>query len=679
MHESLLLGVATVFVLGLGAQWIAWRFRFPSILLLLVFGFVAGPVTGLLAPEQLQGDWVFTFVAVSVGIILFEGGLSLRLDELRDVKKAVRNLITIGVAITGVLAGLGAYYLLGFNVALSVVIGAILTVTGPTVVIPLLRHVRPSGRVGTVAKWEGITIDPIGAIIAVLVLETVILLEEAPAHGGEGIGGALGHLFEGLMMEAVVGVGAAAIGTVTLVLLLRRRLVPDFLQNPLTLAMVVAIFAVSNLLKEESGLLATTLMGIALANQKYFSVRRLIEFKEDLRVLLISLLFIVLSARLDLSALNYVTWESLLFLAALILVIRPIAAWVSLAGTAMTGKEKAFLAWLAPRGIVAAAVASLFSFRLEPYFPAQTDGLVPIIFLVIVGTVAVYGLTISPVARWLGLASPDPQGVLFVGAHAWARALASALHEEGFAVLMVDSNPKNVREARRRGLPARRTNVLAEGVTDELDLGGIGRLLALTPNEEVNSLAALHFSEIFETSDTYQLAARSSDGVTATAELPQHLRGQPLFGPAVTFVELEERFEAGAEVRTIPIADRDTFGRLLTEYEEVVVPLFLVRGSSLYVFSQRDSNPTPQAGDRLIVLISPLDDERELRVDAEGSLLGTAVLPGSSRDDHDVTDPKESEPGDMHEVAEGNEPPSPHPVVGDKSSSADARSDPRRP
>ncbi len=633
MHESLLLGVATVFVLGLGAQWLAWRFRLPSILLLLVFGFVAGPVTGILHPEQLAGDWVFTFVAVSVGIILFEGGLSLRLDELREVKKAVRNLITIGVAITGVLAGLGAYYLLGFNAPLAVIIGAILTVTGPTVVLPLLRHVRPSGRVGTVAKWEGITIDPIGAILAVLVLETVILLHEAPADGGEGLGGALGHLFEGLMMEAVVGVGAAALGTLALVLLLRRRLVPDFLQNPLTLAIVVAIFAVSNLLKEESGLLATTLMGIGLANQKYFSVRRLIEFKEDLRVLLISLLFIVLSARLDASALDYVTWRSLLFVAVLMLVVRPVAVWVSLAGTALTKQEKGFLAWLAPRGIVAAAVASLFSFRLEPFFPEQTDGLVPIIFLVIVGTVAVYGLTIMPVARWLGLATPNPQGVLFVGAHRWARQIGKALHDEGFAVLMVDSNPKNVRDARRLGVTARRANVLAEGVTDELELGGIGRLVALTPNEEVNSLAALHFGEIFETNDLYQLTARSAEGATNLGELPQYLRGLPLFGPAVTFVDLDERFQQGAEVRVLPITDRDTFGHLIEQYEDVVTPLFLVRGHGLYVFSQRDSNPTPQAGDRLIAIVGPEDDEHELRFSEKGSLLLTAEDPGAAFED----------------------------------------------
>jgi hypothetical protein len=328
-----------------------------------------------------------------------------------------------------------------------------------------------------------------------------------------------------------------------------------------------------------------------------------------------------------------VTWRSLLFVAVLMLVVRPVAVWISLAGTALTNQEKAFMAWLAPRGIVAAAVASLFSFRLEEFFPTEVDGLVPIIFLVIVGTVAVYGLTITPVARWLGLATPNPQGVLFVGAHRWARQIGKALHDEGFAVLMVDSNPKNVRDARRLGVTARRANVLAEGVTDELELGGIGRLVALTPNEEVNSLAALHFAEIFETSDTYQLTARSTEGTTTPVELPQHLRGQPLFGPSVTFADLDQRFQRGAEVRVIPITDRDTFGHLVEQYEDVVTPLFLARGHNLYVFSQRDSNPTPQTGDRLVAIVGPVDEEDELRFSEEGSLLLTAEDPGAASED----------------------------------------------
>ena len=469
---SPLLVIAAVVVLGIGAQWLAWRTKFPSILLLLGFGFLAGPITGFLPQSALQGDWLFPFASLSVGIILFEGGLTLRFDEFKEVGRAVVNLITVGVLITGVLGTLGAHYLAGFTWEVAVVLGALLTVTGPTVVLPLLRHVRPAGRVGTIAKWEGITIDPIGAILAVLVLEAVILINE-PAEAAGTHESVWGALATGLAFEVVVGVGVAVLAAGLLIVLLQRRLVPDWLQNPVALMVVVAAFAVSNSLQEEAGLLEATLLGIIMANQKYVSVRRIVEFKEDLRVLLISLLFIVLSARLDPSAFAIMLSPGpLLFLAALMLVIRPLAVAVSALGTGLTWKEQGFLAWLAPRGIVAAAVASLFSFRLAEFFPADAERIVPVVFLVIVGTVAVYGLTISPLARWLGLAMPDPQGILFIGAQGWVRRVAAALQNLGVRVLLVDANARNVRQSRKEGLPAQRANILAEGVIDDLDMSG---------------------------------------------------------------------------------------------------------------------------------------------------------------------------------------------------------------
>lgn len=603
--EGLPFTVAAVIVLGISAQWLAWRFRLPSILLLLIFGFMAGPVTGFLDPELLQGDWLFLFVSFSVAIILFEGGLSLRIDELRDVANAIRNLITVGVAVTGVLAALGAHYLAGFGWGVAMIMGTLLTVTGPTVVIPLLRHVRPIGRVGTVAKWEGITVDPVGAILAVLVLEAVILVHEsidAPLGGG-GYPSVLAHLAEGLMLEVVVGLGMAVIGAGSLMLIFRRRLVPDYLQNSITLMMVLATFAIANILKEEAGLLEVTLMGIFIANQKSVPIRRLIDFKEDLRVLLISILFIVLAARLDLAALEYVSAGTILFLGFLMLIVRPLAVMLSSIGTHLNWKEQAFLAWLAPRGIVAASVASLFSFRLEPFFPEDAAALVPVVFLVIVGTVAVYGLTITPLARWLGLALPDPQGVVILGAHRWARSIAAAVQHYGFRTLVIDANPKNVREARAAGLDARRANVLAEGIIDELDLSGIGRFIALTPNDEVNALAALHFAETFESADVYQVAMRGQ--VDGASEIPLHLRGQPLFSPPASYTRLSDRFEEGAQIVGVTLSRDYLLTRFHSDFMDAAA-LFVVRGSKLFVLSGATAELTAQPGDTLIALVTEM-------------------------------------------------------------------------
>lgn len=588
--------IASVFVLGIGAQWLAWRLRFPSILLLLAFGVLAGPVLGIFPRETLGGDWLLPFVSLSVGIILFEGGLSLRFDEFREVGRVVVRLITVGVVVTGVLAALGLHYIVGMSWEIAVVVGTLLTVTGPTVVLPLLRHVRPSGRVGVIAKWEGITIDPIGAILAVLVLEAIVLLHSPEAHGG-----VASTLLLGLLQEVVVGVGVATLAATILILLLHRRLVPDWLQNPLALMMVVTAFAIANTLMEEAGLLEATLLGIIMANQRWVSVERITEFKEDLGVLLISFLFIVLSARLDLRVIAGVfTPGPLWFLALLMLVVRPVAVAVSSLGTGLPWREQAFLAWLAPRGIVAASVASLFALRLAPLFPAEAERIVPLVFLVIVGTVAVYGLTLAPLARRLGLAQPDPQGVLFVGAHPWARAMAGVLDALGVRTLLVDANPRNVREARRQGLHAQNANVLSEGIKDSLDLSGIGRLVAVTSNDEVNTLAALHFGEVFPADDIYQLTTRT-DARTGL-NIPQRLRARPLFADDATYLALSDRFDRGDTLRVVEADAAEPLHALAPNDPDVhVLPLFVVRGKRLVVVST-DEDPALQPGDRVVVL-----------------------------------------------------------------------------
>jgi NhaP-type Na+/H+ or K+/H+ antiporter len=602
--EPILIDATIVIVLGIGAQWLAWRFRLPSILLLLIAGFIAGPVTGLLDHEALQRDWLYAFVSMSIGIILFEGGLSLRLSELRDVGVAVRNLITIGVLITWGLGAVGAYYIVGFNVSLSILVGAILVVTGPTVIVPLLRHIRPRGRVGTVAKWEGITIDPVGAILAVLVLETILLLHE-PAGAATSMSAAAAHVMEGLFLEIFISVGVSVSASALLLFMLHRRLVPDFLRNPITLMLVVAAYELANSLQHEAGLLTTTLMGIVIANQPYVAVQRIIEFKENLQVLLVGSLFILLSARLELSALQFIGWDTLIFLGVLVLVIRPLAVVMSGIGTQLDWGEQSFLAWMAPRGIVAAAVASLFAFQLRDIFPQQSEAIVPVVFTVVVGTVAIYGLTAAPLARWLGLADPNPQGVLFVGATAWVRKVARAVQDLGFPVRLIDANPDHVRHARQEGLSAERVNALAESAIDEIDWGGIGRLLIMIPNDEVSSLTALHFSEAFETTKIYQLAAHPDSRSGDDAHIPKHLRGRPLFGKATNYDSLEALVNDGFVIKVLLIDSDLSPDEVSERFDSQIVPMFVLRDpETLWVVSE-SNHFSLQEGDKLVALIDP--------------------------------------------------------------------------
>ena len=603
MPEPILIDVTIVIVLAVGAQWLAWRLRMPSILLLLAAGFVAGPVLGLLSHSALQQDWLFAFVSMSIGIILFEGGLSLRLSELREVGTAVRNLISIGVLITWALGALAAFYIEGFAPSLAILTGAILVVTGPTVIVPLLRHIRPRGRVGTVAKWEGITIDPVGAILAVLVLETIILLNEPGISTS--ISTAAAHVLEGLLLEIFISVGVSISASALIVFMLHRRLVPDFLRNPVTLMIVVAAYETANALQHEAGLLTTTLMGIFIANQPYVAVQRIIEFKENLQVLLVGSLFVLLSARLEMSALQYITWDTLLFLGVLVLIVRPLAVVASSWGAQLDWKEQAFLSWMAPRGIVAAAVASLFAFQLSDIYPQQAEALVPVVFAVVVGTVAIYGLTAGPLARWLNLADPNPQGVLFVGATAWVRTVAQAVQDLGFPVRLIDANPDHVKRAKEEGLPAERVNALAESAIDEIDWGGIGRLLIMIPNDEVGSLTALHFSEAFETTQIYQLAAHPDSRVSRGVDMPKHLRGRPLFGEDTSFDSLKSSFEGGYEIKVLHIEDTITQEGLATHFGEAFVPMFVMRDpQTLWVVSEANEFSL-QSGDELVALVDP--------------------------------------------------------------------------
>ncbi|MBN1565428.1 MAG: cation:proton antiporter, partial [Anaerolineae bacterium] len=390
MGEDALVNLASIVVLGIGAQWIAWRLQLPSILLLLLAGFIAGPVTGFLDPDHLLGETLFPVVSISVGIILFEGGLTLQRGEIEGVREVVFRLVSVGAVVTWILSTLGAYVIIGLDFDMALLVGAIFIVSGPTVVIPLLNHVRPSGKVGSILKWEGIWIDPVGATIAVLVFE-VILAEQLEGNGTATI---LTGLLRTVMVGAAIGVPAA----IFMIQVFKRYWVPEHLQNPVAIMMIVGAFALSNELQAEAGLLTTTLMGVILANQKQISVKHLSQFKEDIGVLLLSGLFIILSARIELESLSNLSARAVAFLALLIVVVRPLGVYLSTIGSTLSWQERVFMAWIAPRGIVAVAVASLFALELHEAGSANYEMLVPLTFLVVVGTVAIYGLTAQRVA-----------------------------------------------------------------------------------------------------------------------------------------------------------------------------------------------------------------------------------------------------------------------------------------
>ncbi len=570
--------LAVIVGVGMAAQWLSWRTQIPSIVLLLVAGLLLGPVFGVVDPDEFLGGSLFPIVSISVALILFEGGLDLPPRELRATGTVVRRLITIGAVITFFVGIWGAEQLFDISRGAAAVLAAVLIVTGPTVVGPLLRFVRPNGSTGPMLRAEGILIDPIGATASLVAFEVALINDT---------GEALGTILSVVGQTLVAGVGIGFLAAFVLDHALRRYLIPDHLGNPIALAVVVVAFVVSNEVQEEAGLLTVTVMGIWLARRDTAAVRQLLEFNESLRTILISALFILLAARIETSQLRDVALPSLAFLALMVFVARPLTVIVSTVRSTLTWRERLFLMAMAPRGIVAAAVSAIFAIRLEEEGVRGAELIVPIVFLVIIGTIVVYGFLAGPIARALGLAEARANGVLIVGAHSIARGLASTLRDLGVTTMLVDTDPYNVTRSVALGLPARRMSVLTEEAAHDLDLRGIGRILALTSNDEVNALATSRFARQFGRRETFQLAPSEE---RRNGALPEELLGRVIGIDGLDYAKLDEHARQGWRVRA---SGAGPAVAAVTE-RELFVPMARVFDGQLSFICRND--PVPEQG-----------------------------------------------------------------------------------
>ncbi|MDP0496680.1 MAG: cation:proton antiporter [Verrucomicrobiota bacterium JB024] len=598
MEISLFGTFVIVLAVGATAQWLGWRLKIPAILLLLGAGLAAGPLTGVIRPDEAFGDVLFPLVSVSVAIILFEGGLSLKLRDLAKGGTSILRLVTIGGAVTWALAAWLAWVLLDFSPILSILFGALLTVTGPTVIGPMLRAIRPKGSVKAIAKWEGILNDPLGVLLAVLVFEVYLTqhYDDAPAVVLLGLGETL--------LTSILLAGAAAI---FLLLLVRAKLMPEFLHNLFVLALVLGIFGASNAMLEESGLLTVTIFGVILANQSVFNVRHIIEFKENLQILLISSLFVVLAARVDFGVFEGLGWKSALFIAALIIVVRPLAVIMATVGSSQTKwRDRVLLMLLAPRGMVAMVLTSIFALRIEQQGdPVVGANMLAVMLLVIVSTVLVYGLLAGPVSARLGLSNLDPQGVLFIGAHEWARAIALELKGLQVSVRLIDSNRYHVGKAVSEGLNADSGNVFSEAFLENLDLSGVGHALALTANDEVNSFAETTLAHYIEKGDIYPLKAEREIDASATSKVVN-----PVFGQDVTFSWLKREFERGAKLNHVTLREGFELPQFEEQYGARALLMFCVDDDGrVRIFSSK-TRIKPRVGSTLVFL-ETVTEQRE--------------------------------------------------------------------
>lgn len=588
--------LAGIGLLAAIAQWGAWRVRLPAILFLLIFGILAGPVTGLLDPDALFGDLLFPIISLSVAVILFEGALTLRLSELHDIGRTVRNLVTIGALITWLITSAIVYFVVGFDYDLALLFGAMVVVTGPTVIVPMLRTVRPVKKVADILRWEGIVIDPIGALLAVLAFNFFLAAQKSDA-----VGDIVGLFL--LMVSSGVGIGLAfGFG---LALILKKQWLPEYLRSPFTLLMVFVSFALSEAIVHESGLLTVTIFGMVLANQKGVDVHDILDFKESLTILLISGLFIVLAARIEFEGLVAMGWPALVVVAGIIFVARPIAVFVSAIGSDLSFNEKLIIAWIGPRGIVCAAVAAIFALRLEREGAQGAELLVPLAFLVIIGTVVLQSLTSQPLARMLGVRDPAPAGFLIVGGGRVGRMLALTLAPFGFRVVVADSDWDHISQARMEGIETYFGNPISDHAERYLDLSGVGNLISITGRANFDVLAAQHFRREFGPGHLFELPTSAEGRQDDKHRIADRLRGKRLFGESINHNQVLGFLLGGWEPKTTGLTETFDYEQYQDKYADQHLLLFAIDASDRLRLVTDQQDWQPQAGWQVVSLVKP--------------------------------------------------------------------------
>ena len=594
MEEQALV-IALVGVLGIGAQWVAWRTGWPAIVLMLAAGFLAGPVLGIMDPESAFGDLLEPMISIGVALILFEGGLSLDFREFRKYGGGVWRLVVFGVPLGWFFGSLAGYYVAGLVWPVAILFAGILVVTGPTVVIPLLRQSAVQQRPAALLKWEAIVNDPFGALCAVIAYEYF----RSTATGGGTAYDVVPEIAIAAGISGLIGFAAAYV----IAWSFPRGLVPEFLKVPVLLVAVVGTFVLCNKIEYEAGLLAVTVMGIALANMHVSSLRSIHPFKQNIAVLLVSGIFILLSAGLDIEQLRQFEWQFGLFLLALLFLVRPATVLLSLLFSDVPWNERLFLAWIAPRGIVLVAICGLFALRLEDLGYADGTILVGLSFAVVVTTIVAHGFTVDLVARLLKVKGFSRPGMLIVGCTPWTVALAKQMHDLDTPVMIVDSSWQRLKPARAAGLPTYHGEILNEATEHNIDLTPYQALIAATDNEAYNTLVCSEFAPEIGTDRVYQLGESEPDDDHRA--IPASLRGRSLFRSGFGVDDVQQRQNEGWVFRRTKLSDKFNVDDARETLPEATSMLLLIEPDGEMRFFTHASAPEPEPGDTIISYSPP--------------------------------------------------------------------------
>ncbi len=583
--------------IGVVAQWAAWRLRMPSIVLLAVFGVLAGPVFGLVNPQVEFGNFAGVLVKLAVAVILFEGGLNLRLFELKRAGQAVRRLVLIGLPTSWVLGTAACYYVADLSLPVSLVLAAVLVVTGPTVIMPLIRQTKLTPRAASLLKWEGIVNDPLGVLLAIFVFEYIISRGDTSSPSF----GIIYQICLVFLVSGALGLGAAYFVKFTF----NRGYIPEQLKVPVVLCIVFSIFGLSNQLQDEAGLLAVTVFGFTLGNIGLLIIDELRRFKEYITIFLVSAVFIILTASLEPKQLTYLNWNAALFILALLFLVRPISVFIATIGTDLSWQERTFVGWIAPRGVVAASVAGLFAPKLLAAGYDDADTLVPLIFLVVFATVIAHGFSLPWLAKKLNLASNQSEGVVIVGGSPWTTNLAVLLKKIDIPVLIVDSSWHHLKDARNSNITVYYGEILSERGEATLDFSQMGYILAATDNDAYNALVCNTFAAEFGRDKVYQLPMHRST-VKESKVLKESNRGRFVFNDDLQFEGLMTNYYRGWRFKKTQITKEFDFKSFMIQSaDRAAVPVVLIRKSGHPIIEPPEKPVAPEPDDTLISFAAP--------------------------------------------------------------------------
>ncbi len=607
--------LAGIIILGIFAQWLAWRIKVPAILPLIIIGLLVGPLSSLVRADGTKwlepifdqalqrglfpGESLFYFVSLAIGVILFEGGLTLKRRELAEVGPLVLQLITLGSLVTFIGAGLGAHYIIGLSWPISFLFGALIIVTGPTVIAPILQNVPLTRNVATVLKWEGILIDPIGALVAVLVFEFV-----QTSDGGVAF---TSHALVTFSQIILIGLALGTLAALGLYQLIKRELIPHYLLNVFTLAAVLGVFVFSDFIAHESGLLSVVVMGMVMGNLDFPRLNDILYFKESLSVLLISILFILLAANIELEdlALIFQDWRGMGLLAFVAFFLRPVSIFLSTRKSELETNEKLFISWVGPRGIVAAGIASLFGIKLTQSGVEGAEYITPLVFMIVLGTVLLNATTARLVARLLNVIQEASDGILIIGAARASRVIGKYLHESGRHVVLVDSNEANIQKAKGLGLEAFNSNIYNDDLNEHMELVDMGYLIAMTASPQVNDYAVKHYEHVFGENGTFRLIT-PEELMEDTTVAPE----TGLFSYRDDFLNLNEVARDFPFIHEIEIPNADFLKSLLAKlhWEEHAIPVFIKDpGGQLQILTSKPEEMAIEDGTALVYMGKKLE------------------------------------------------------------------------